>query len=265
VKSVVVGCSRDKLLFITPTRTGLLSVIGRLPVRHKRYRGRSNLSEYSIEDWREAIYIDFEGRVKDPPTLLGMCCRDNWDVEVLEPLLWQAVEYGHPKGDVFSATPLNAYEVIRDGAVGEGRLVVAWSSRELDAILKNPGITSREASWWSKNLIDGKKHAKKMARKLAIKIESRKSSMGKGENKNSLASFMKATGYKVPAIHGPGNTSQRILYVRNQVLRKGNFDEISSSAKTKWTNVLSHNYHDCVGLRHVMVSLSEMCEAKHRT
>ena len=244
---------------------GSCSVVGRLPVRHKRYGGRSNLSEYSTEDWREAIYIDFEGRVKDPPTLLGMCCRDNWNVQVLEPLLWQADEYGHPKGDVFSATPLNAYEVIRDGAVGEGRLVVAWSSRELDAILKNPGITSREASWWSKNLIDGKKHAKKMARKLAIKIEPRKSSMGKGENKNSLASFMKATGYKVPAIHGPGNTSQRILYVRNQVLRKGNFDEISSSAKTKWTNVLSHNYHDCVGLRHVMVSLSEMCEAKHRT
>ena len=69
---------------------------------------------------------------------------------------------------------------------------------------------------------------------------------------------MEATDYKVPAIHGPGNTAQRILYVRNQVLRKGNFDAISPSAKTKWTNVLSHNYHDCVGLRHVMVSLAEM-------
>lgn len=182
----------------------------------------------------------------------------------MEPLLWQADEYGHPKGDVHSATPLVAYEVIRDGAVGEGRLVVAWSSRELDAILKTPGISSSEASWWSKNLIDGKRHAKWMARELAIKIEPRKSSMSKGENKNSLASFMKATGYKVPAIHGPGNTSQRILYVRNQVLRKGHFNAISSSAKTKWTNVLSHNYHDCVGLRHVMVSLSEMCDVRRR-
>ena len=221
-------------------------------------------SEPTFKDWRRAIYIDFEGRVKDPPTFLGTCCEGNWNVEILEPLLWQADEYGHPKGDVFSATPLNAYEVIREGAIGEGRMVVAWSSRELDAILKTEGLSSREATWWRQNLVDGKKHAKKMARALAIKIAPRKSTVGNSDNKNSLASYMQATGYKVPAIHGPGNTAQRILYVRNQVLRKGNFDAISPSAKTKWTNVLSHNYHNCVGLRHVMVSLSEMYEAKGR-
>ena len=68
------------------------------------------MSEYSTEDWREAIYIDFEGRVKDPPTFLGMCCRDSWDVDILEPLLWSAEDYGHPKGEVFSLTPLVAYE-----------------------------------------------------------------------------------------------------------------------------------------------------------
>lgn len=219
-------------------------------------------SQPTVDDWRRAIYIDFEGRLKDPPTFLGMCCEDNWQVQVLEPLLWQADEYGHPKGEVLSATPLNAFEVIRDGAIGEGRMVVAWSSRELDAILETEGLSSREANWWRKNLVDGKMHAKRMARELAIKIAPRKSTMSGGENKNSLASFMEATGYKVPAIHGPGNTAQRILYVRNQVLKKGNFDAISPSAKTKWTNVLSHNYHDCVGLRHVMVWLAEMYDIR---
>lgn len=218
--------------------------------------------EFLSEAWQRAIYIDFEGRLNDPPTFLGICSDDNWVVEILEPLLWQAHEYGHPNGHVFSATPLNALDVIKSGAVGENLMVVAWSSRELDAILKTDGLTSREAMWWHKNLVDGKKHAKKLARELAIKIAPRKSTMGNGENKNSLASFMEATGYKVPVIHGPGNTAQRILYVRNQVLRKGSFDVISPSAKRKWTNVLSHNYHDCVGLRHVMVSLSKSYEAK---
>ena len=143
-------------------------------------------------------------------------------------------------------------------------MVAAWSSREGDGIRETHGLPPGDEHWWEVNLVDAKKHAKRMARDLKIPIRPRASTMGKGQNKHPLASYMEATGYQVPAIHGPGNTAQRILYVRNQVLRKGCFSEISASAKTKWSNVLSHNYHDCVGLRHVMVSLADMCEAKRR-
>lgn len=216
----------------------------------------------SSSDWERAIYIDFEGRVSDPPTFLGMCTGERWSAKIIEPLLWSAEKYGHPKGEILSTTPLNAYELIREAATRERRMIVAWSTREIDAILKTPGLTARESDWWTKNLVDGKKHAKRMARELSISIAPRKSKMGPGQNKASLASFMEATEYEVPSIHGPGNTAQRILYVRNQVNRKGDFSAISSAAKTKWTNLLSHNYHDCVGLRHVMITLSRLFERR---
>jgi hypothetical protein len=161
--------------------------------------------------------------------------------------------------------PLEAFEAIRQRAVAERRMVAAWSSREGDGIRETHGLPQVDEEWWEANLVDAKKYAKRMARELKILIQPRASTMGKGQNKHSLASYMEATGYQVPVIHGPGNAAQRILYVRKQILAKGSFDVITRSAKTKWTNGLSHNYHDCMGLRHVMVSLSQMFESKRHT
>ena len=221
--------------------------------------------EPCLQDWKRAIYIDFESRVKDPESLLGLACEGRWSVWILEPELWSAASYSHPKGEVKAMEPLEAFEAIRQRAVAERRMVAAWSSREGDGIRETHGLPQGDEEWWDSNLVDAKKYAKKMARELKMPIRPRASNMGKSLNKHSLASYMEATGYQVPAIHGPGNAAQRILYVRKQILAKGSFDVITRSAKTKWTNGLSHNYHDCMGLRHVMVSLSQMFESKRHT
>lgn len=210
----------------------------------------------SPDDWKRAVYIDFESRVKDPESLLGIACEGVWSVCILEPELWSAAAHSHPKGEVRAMEPLDALEMIRQRAVAEHRIVAAWSSREGDGIRETHRLPLGDQDWWEESLIDAKKHAKKMARDLKIPIRPRASPMGKGQNKHSLASYMEATGYQVPAVHGPGNAAQRILYVRKQILAKGSFDAITRSAKTKWTNGLSHNYHDCIGLSHVMVTLS---------
>lgn len=210
----------------------------------------------SPEDWRRAVYIDFEGRVKDPASILGMACEGVWSVDVIEPELWSAAAYGHPRGKVRAVEPLSALHAIRQRAEFERRIVAAWSSREKSAILETYGRHSGDGAWWEENLLDAKDYAKTMARNLKIPIRPRQSNMGTGDNKHPLASYMEATGYTVPAVHGPGNAAQRILYVREQIRAKGSFDAITRSAKTKWTNGLSHNYHDCIGLGHVMVSLS---------
>jgi len=219
-------------------------------------------SPISSVDWERAIYIDFESRVRDPESILGVACDGSWYVYILERTLWSAKPYGHPRGSVEALPVLEAISVIRERAIAERRIVAAWSSREKDGILKSPGISQSEANWWDLNLIDAKISAKRMARALSINIRPRKSIMGKGINRSPLASFFEATNYEVPHVHGPGNAAKRILYVRNQIEAKGSFDLITRAAKTKWTNGLSHNYHDCVGLGHVMRTLSLRYEAK---
>jgi hypothetical protein len=65
---------------------------------------------------------------------------------------------------------------------------------------------------------------------------------------------MKLIGYSVPATHGPGNTGARISYIRERLpSRGGNFCRLTPTTKSKWTNVLQHNRHDCVGMRAVVM------------
>jgi len=51
----------------------------------------------SADDWKRAIYIDFESRVKDPESLLGMACDGVWSVFILEPELWSVVARAHSR------------------------------------------------------------------------------------------------------------------------------------------------------------------------
>lgn len=207
-------------------------------------------------DWERAIYIDFESRMKDPESLLGCACEGAWSVYVLEPELWSAASHGHAKGEVVASTVQEALQSLRRRAESEHRVIAAWSSRELDGISSTIEISDNEIEWWTDNLVDAKKYAKPMARQLKLVISPRKSSIGGGINKHSLASYMEAVGYKVPSMHGPNNAAQRIFYVRRQILAKGSFDAITPTAKKKWANGLSHNYHDCIGLGEVMTRLA---------
>jgi hypothetical protein len=211
-------------------------------------------------DWQRAIYIDFESRMKDPESLLGHACEGTWSVYIIEPELWSAASHGHAKGQVIAETVQEALRAVRTRAEAEQRIIAAWSSREHEGISHTLELSESERQWWADNLVDAKKYAKPMARQLNLTIRPRKSVIGGGMNKHPLASYMEAVGYKVPAMHGPNNAAKRILYVRRQILAKGSFDAITPTAKKKWANGLSHNYHDCIGLEFVMTRLATRVE-----
>jgi len=211
-------------------------------------------------DWKRAIYIDFEGRVKDPESILGYSCEGVWGAFVIEESLWPAALLGHLRGEIKTSLPVDALNEIQAIAKSEQRVVACWSEREIGAISGTPGISAEQENWWRSHLVNAKEPAKKMARALGLSIAPRQSRRGGGPNRNPLSSYMSATGYVVPPIHGPDNAAQRILYMRNQLLLKGSVELVSRAAKTKWTNGLSHNYHDCVGLGHVMMTLARWIE-----
>lgn len=211
-------------------------------------------------DWKRAIYIDFEGRVKDPASFLGVECEGEWSVDVLESALWPAVERGHVFGAVRASSASDAFRRIQHRAESEGRAVVAWSRRELEEIVGTEGVAESERQWWKDNLVNAIPTAKRLARTLNIEIKSRPSAFGISSNKASLASFLEALGYVVPKIHGPGNSAKRILNVRRQFEKGRTFAELTPSAKRSWTNGLSHNFHDCTGMSFVMNELSKISQ-----
>ena len=72
--------------------------------------------------------------------------------------------------------------------------------------------------------------------------------------KNQLSRYLDLIGYDVPKAYGPGNSAKRIRDVREMLgKRNGAYAALTPVAKAKWTKALLHNWHDCVGLRALMI------------
>jgi hypothetical protein len=217
----------------------------------------------TVNDWAQAIYIDFEGRMHEPASFLGVACDGVWSVSIIEPALWPLAERGHSLGEVEAGSAHEVFKKIRERAVSEQRLIVAWSEREEREILETPHLTQEDRDWWTANLINGLDFARKWAKHLSLPVEGRKSNRG-GTNKNPLSSYLKLIGYDVPPGLGSGMAAQRILHARRQLTAKTKFGDVSKmtrTAKSKWTRGLGHNYHDCIGLSQVMLTLQRWIDS----
>ena len=200
-----------------------------------------------------AIFIDFEGTEKDPASFLGYWCEGTWEVALLEPCLEPAAHYPHRLGSLHVSSSVEVCRRLQDRAVREDRRIVAWSSRELIEILAIDELTSDEKNWWETNLFNALPPAKAWARRVGTEIPAIPGKRGKEFNKWSLSGFRKATGYPdIAALFEPGTTASRIRYVRGQLAKRGDFTALTPVAKRKWVNVLTHNFHDCAGLAHVV-------------
>lgn len=213
-------------------------------------------------DWDRAIYIDFEGRMNEPASFLGVAFDGVWRASILEPTLFPLVERRHKLGEVTTAEPVELFGQLRRRAIDERRLIVAWSEREEVEILGTPGLTEEERAWWKGNLVNGLDVARGWSKTLSLPIQPEKSNRG-GTNKNPLSSYLKVIGYDVPPGLDSGLAAQRIHHVREQLSAKtklGDISKMTRTAKSKWTRGLGHNYHDCIGLSRVMVTLQGWME-----
>ena len=199
---------------------------------------------------RRAIYIDFEGTQAEPACLLGVLTPDDEFVQfVMDPVLRTASDARSKlagRGHCARATLDEAVDYIA-GRLRDGSVVAAWSRHDADVITK---FATESAA---KDLVlaqyrNAKQTARRWKKRCHPSIKWKKVPF---QPTYSLDRFMKLVGYVVPKAHGPGNTGQRLRYVKAQLLKRGCFDALTPTAKGKWTRLLGHNYHDCFGLRAV--------------
>jgi len=129
-------------------------------------------------------------------------------------------------------------------------MCVAWSSRELQAI-KDHCSSNELKTFFESNIVDAKKLAR-VWKKLFFPDVVFPYLTGQGRHR--LNEYLKLIGYSVPKSHGPGNTGQRIRYIRHQLVRHGSdYRSVTSVTKAKWTKLLAHNFHDCWGLLELFI------------
>ncbi len=203
------------------------------------------------KDVEKAIYIDFEGNVDKPPTLLGALYvdsttkRDVFIQYVHEGIFYSA---GEAKEDCTNASIEEAFTSLTEIARRDDRLFFAWSRHEkeiAEEFLKN----RRLKTFVVERIIDCKKIARRWKNRFHRDVEFPRVT---GQGRHRLYEYMKLIGYPVPPNAGPGNTGKRLRDIRGQLIKKdGSYEKLTGVAKGKWTKLLSHNRHDCTGMREV--------------
>lgn len=215
----------------------------------------------SIEDAQRALYVDFEGTAVDPPSFLGVCWAEGGDVRfrqyVLEEALWPAAaatRSAKTTGTCLRAHDVEALDEIRALAERDGRRLYAWTNHDLDCI-RQMALDSDLAAWYEESL----QNALPLARRWRRRVHPSAvlpSEPGR-RRANALANYLRLIDYDVPKAFGPGNSANRIRYVRQMLaLRGGDYASLTPVAKGKWIKALKHNWYDCDGLRTLVCTIA---------
>lgn len=221
---------------------------------------------FTVEEAKRAIYIDFEGTMKDPASFLGVLVvgdsgATEFDQPVFDEDLWPVVRHHKPKKTAGYAPReadfFETFVALRERAESESRKVFAYSEHEVNEISERI-LLKREVQWWQENLLNARPYAKAWKKGHHPDQEFKKAKNKPMSGKYTLDQFFKLIRYEVDKSLGAGNSAQRIKYVRNMLNKhSGNYGALSSTAKGKWTKACLHNWHDCEGLRKLMIKVAE--------
>ena len=212
----------------------------------------------TLTEAKRAFYIDFEGTAVDPPSLLGVAWFDGDEVcfvqYVMEEELWPAAEAKSPEhgGHCRKATWADLAE-IRHRAETEHRRVFAWATHEATA-LRQHVPDKDDGEWFAANVENAIRNAKAWKKANHPDVIFKKDPKNPYAGKHQLHKYLKLIGYDVPKAFGPGNAAQRIRKVREMLKKRdGDYSAITVTKKGQWTKALKHNWHDCDGLRELVL------------
>ncbi|MDG2029517.1 MAG: hypothetical protein P8J45_00790 [Phycisphaerales bacterium] len=217
------------------------------------------------EEINRAIYLDFESEgekrngTQPPPVLGGVMVETIYTPTLLHPDLAHAAE-----AKEWAHTTLADYlKSIHDQANAESRRIVFFSSAE-STIFADHGIDISQHGF---DLRDAAKRSglyqtvwdtfKDNVRRFrdpdtaqTTRNEIRTKSFG-------LLTLVAADlGMQRPDSYGAGKTGARIRYALKQAGKKSDYASWSSGGKTKLTQVVDHNKHDCKATRCVLEHLA---------
>lgn len=218
----------------------------------------------SHDDIERAIYLDFEseGRKPDgedaPPAVGGTLIEGDYVSTLLHPALENAAE----ERSLAYATLNDYLRSIQERSVAEKRRIVFFSSTEA-TLFEEHGLDI------SASALD----LRPMARKSGLyetvwntykdndrrfrdpdTAQSTRDAL-RTKSFGLLTLIASDLGLPRPDGYGAGKTGARIRYALKQAGKKSHYQYWSPGGKTKLTQVISHNEHDCRATRHVLEHL----------
>lgn len=207
-------------------------------------RPKASSAKLTAEEVKKAIYIDYEGNIKLPPTLLGWFVDGHYMASILEPLFETCENRHKAKGIYVEDHTQWALRLIQQ-AVDEGRLIVSWS--EHDYLLMCKVLTPSDAERLKLVYRNAIRTARPWYRKK----------YGPLPEKASLNFFEDLLGFYVPDRFGLGLVGEALRLIRGQIGEGRSYADFSKAAKNGWTSVVRHNKLDLEGMAFVLKEMTK--------
>ena len=202
-------------------------------------RPKASSAKLTAEEVKKAIYIDYEGNIKLPPTLLGWYVDGEYMASILEPLFETCENRYKGKGIYVEDHTQLALRLIQQ-AEDEGRLIVSWSEHDYLLMCKvlMPSDAERLKLFY--------RNAIRTARPWY------RQKYGPLPEKASLNFFEDLLGFYVPDRFGLGLVGEALRLIRGQIEEGRSYADFSKAAKNGWTNLVRHNKLDLEGMMFVL-------------
>ena len=183
------------------------------------------------------IYIDFEGFIEKPPSIVGELKNNNFKVYVFSETLQGIPDHMCEKCEIniFHMDLRTYLDNLIYECKANKKKIVAFSTRELD-VFKECNINEIE-----KYYINAHKEIKKWFKENKLQRP----------RPFSLDNLMSYWEYPTKEF-GNRQTTQRIRSTEQQlVVKRNDFSKITKTVKIKWSKVLHYNRQDVEGLQFV--------------
>jgi hypothetical protein len=209
------------------------------PTGSTEQRPKASNAKLTAKEAKNAIYIDYEGNMKLPPTLLGWYVDGEYKASILEPLFETCENRYKAKGILVADHAQLALKLIQQ-AEDEGRLIVSWSEHDYLHMCKV--LTPRDAE------------RLKVVYRNAIRTAKPwyKQKYGPLPEKASLDFFEDLLGFHVPERFGLGLVGNSLRLIRGQIEEGRGYAELTNAARDGWTKVVRHNKLDLEGMAFVI-------------
>ena len=202
-------------------------------------RPKASSARLTAQEAMNAIYIDYEGNIKLPPTLLGWYVDGDYMASIIEPVFETCENRYKAKGIFLEDHSDLALRLIQQ-AEDEGRLIVSWSEHDflqMSKVLKPKDHERLKAIY---------RNAIRTARPWYRK------KYGPLPQEASLDFFEDLLGFYVPERFGVGLVGNSLRLIRSQIVDGRGYADLTNAARAGWTTVVRHNKLDLEGMAFVL-------------
>lgn len=201
---------------------------------------KASTAKLTAAEVARAVYVDYEGNVGRPPTLLGWREDGRTDGAIIEPL-FSTCEDRWRAHNIFVREHAGLVKELITRAEQQDRRIVSWSEHDWRHMMQ---ILGEEV--WQARLCEVYRNAIQTARPWYRRHH------GRLPQAATLHFFLTLFGEEPPEIFGLEVVGTSLRLLRSQLAEQRKYADLTPTARKSWVRVVKHNRLDLVGMELVM-------------